>query len=507
MRCEVCAAERKGMMKITQPNGRRSGSGRVGWLTGLLALLLLLGTLASCGKKPPTPDPGTGETDSDSQTEPVTEAPYELPVKKYGGAELKLLIPPGKIWQFEEHAVNTDILNDAIFKRNSELEFAYEIQLKQIYKGNDSTEYNAALNAEMTSQSGSYDICFYPNVYGMIGMVVSSHYFRNLTDMDSIDLSQPWYVQGWNDPCTIEGRLYGAVSYGSVEPMSGAVGVFFNKDMYGSVFDSDPDEMYDLVDAGGWTLEKLEQLSAEAKGDTDGDGVTDRYGLSADFKGSLLVYSLGAEYVVKNESGEYQLNFEDEHNVNVFQRLFRFLNSDSFLYVSGTIFDNNKTFTEGTVLFNLNSFDNGHRIKASEINYGVLPYPKYDGEQKHYITVNAAMGFFSIPTTVDDAEFSAMLLNGLAYYSYEIIRPVYKETFLKKGVSLQSKDSHMIDLIFDSITPDFSYIFRVSFGNHDSKIYRMMIEKNTGYAKYCRENVDLWQSQLDIILGKKEASD
>lgn len=495
-------------------------------LTLLTTLLILLVPLVSCkkdaGKDPPGSSevPGDISVDGGSETE---EPPYTLPERDYEWRNFNILIPPGKVWEFEEHAVNTDLLNSLIVQRNTRVEFAYKVSLNYIKKGNDASEYQAVLNAEMTGQNGDYDMCFYPNVYDTsASMIVNSQYFYNLTDMDYIDLSQDWWVQGWNDPCTINGKLYGAVGYGTVQPMSGAVGVFFNKDIYTEVFadnalgiDSNYESLYEFVENGAWTFEKMSTMSEMAKLDVDGNGIMnelDRYGLTADFKGTYLLYSMGSEYVIPDEEEGYVLNFGADHNLDVFEKLYAFLTGGSFRYTDD-MFTNNKSFTEGLALFNLNSFDNGNRIKmgATSFDYGILPYPKYDTEQKDYITVNASMSYFSIPTTVDDLEFSQIMMNAFNYYSLEVIRPKFADTVLKYGISQDVKDAKMIDLIFDSLTPDFSYIFRATLDHHDYHIYNMIVQPSTQkyktYSTFIKGNTDYWQKQLDTILGKTTAGE
>lgn len=468
-------------------------------LTFLLAMLLLLPIVTACGNDTQEPTDTSGD---ESVSEAESDAPYELPEKDYDGRKLRILVPPGKIWQFEEHTVNPTVLNAALFSRNTAVEFGYGVELEYVYNGENASAYNKLLNAELTAQLGSYDLCFYPNTYGMIGMVVNSNYFSDLCTSKYIDFSREWWGHDLNSVTTINGQAYAAVGYGSIELMSAAKGLFFNKDLYREVFNADPSELYTMVRDKQWTLERLSQMSIAATRDLDGNSEmseTDRYGMTADFNAIGLIYSLGATFVTKDQNDSYVLNFSDEHNVDVFQALFTFLNSGSFLFVREGFQKNAELFNNGTVLFSLNTFDNGVRIQGQGINYGILPLPMYAANGS-YNTAHAA-SYFSIPTTVNDAEFSEILLNAFHYYSYEKIRPAYRNTVLQVGISQQAADAEMVDLILDSLAPDFSYVFRASFGYHDNAILNLILAKDTGYAGYYRENKETFQAQLNTILG------
>lgn len=482
-------------------------------LLGLLVLSMLLATLAACGKKPadstvPSGDATDSATDSTGTSE--AEKPYELPVRKYDGRKFTILMPPGKIWQLEEHQVNPDALNSAIFSRNSELEFAYDVDITPMYKGNNALEFNQTVHTELNAQTGAYDVCYYPLEYGMIGYISQSRYFYNLLEANYLDLECDWWLQDWNDILTMNNKLFGICGYGVVEAMSGAVETYFNKTIYNELYsESDYSELYQTVDAGKWTIEKMTEMAMTAKRDADGDGTMnpdkDRYGIVSNGIAYALLYSMNSEYIIPDETEGYVLNFKGEHNVDVFQKLFRVCNSDYYLHMTEWLAPN-QVFGDGRALFQISAFDQAYRIMQTGVDYGILPLPKYDEAQTRYYTVNNAKGCFAIFTTCDDFDYSSMLLNAWNYYSYNIIRPQYKDSFYKYQVGKESEDSRMIDLVFKSMSPEFAHAYGTSFGNVAGKIYSLILNKDTGYSTLYSSNKDTWQSQLDIILGKKAAA-
>lgn len=361
----------------------------------------------------------------------------------------------------------------------------------------------------MKSQSGDYDICYYPLSYGMIGYISQSRYFYNLLEVDYIDLSCDWWLEDWNDTLTMNNKLYGINGYGVVESMSGATEIYFNKTIYDGLYpDSSYSELYKMVDDGKWTIDRMMEMAETARNDLDGDGVmgeTDRYGIVSSNIAYVLLYSMGSEYIIPDENEGYVLNFNGEHNIDVFQKMFRLCNSDYYLHMNEWLAPNT-VFGDGLALFQISAFDQAYRIMKTGVDYGILPLPKYNEAQTRYYTVNNATGCFTIFTSCDDLEFSAIMLNAWNYYSYEIIRPQYKESFYKYNIAGESEDSRMIDLIFENMTPEFAHAYGTSFGNPAGKIYSLILNKDTGYTSFYKGNEDTWQSQLDIILGKKEAA-
>lgn len=486
-------------------------------LTLLLALLMLLSVFAACttvGNEPNQSNSGTTQAPTNSTGDPnqppAQKPPYELPERDFDGDVFNILVPPGKIWQFESHSVNPEVLNEVIMERNMEVEFGYHAVVEPIYKGNSNLEYNQLIHQELNAQTGDYDAVYYPTSYGMIGYINQSRYFCNLLDNQYIDMDCDWWLKDFNKLLVMDNKLYGVNGYGVVESMSGTTAVFFNKTMYNSLFSETGDytDLYKMVDAGKWTLDQMQAMAEVAKDDKGNGSMGDEddvYGVVSNSISYVLLYGMNSNYIAKNGESEYALNFNEEHNLNVFEKLYRFCNKDFYLNMTDWLAPNT-VFGDGRALFQITAFDQAYRIKNTGVDYGILPLPKYDEAQTRYYGVNNATGCFAIPTTCDSVEFSSIMLNAWNYYSYQIIYPEYKESFYKYNIAGESEDSTMIDLIFNSWTPEFTHVYSVSFSNPAGKIYNMILQKNTGYTSFYRENQEIWQDQLDIILGKKQAA-
>lgn len=76
------------------------------------------------------------------------------------------------------------------------------------------------------------------------------------------------------------------------------------------------------------------------------------------------------------------------------------------------------------------------RLREMEDEYGILPYPKYDGAQAGYFSSPCCMSLYmAIPVTDNDTERAVVIVNALSYESYssdQSFRNILKLTLPKK---------------------------------------------------------------------------
>jgi hypothetical protein len=89
----------------------------------------------------------------------------------------------------------------------------------------------------------------------------------------NINLSRPWWDQDMNRDFSIGGRLFFTSGDFSFNQYSATIPIFFNKQLHA---DLDLDCPYELVNSGGWTVEKFGEQAREALADLDGNGRFDR---------------------------------------------------------------------------------------------------------------------------------------------------------------------------------------------------------------------------------------
>lgn len=106
-------------------------------------------------------------------------------------------------------------------------------------------------------------------------------------------------------------------------------------------------------------------------------------------------------------------------------------------------------FSEGRVLFNVAGLVRVTVFRSMETDFGILPMPKLDKDQKEYNSIVSLSNAnsISIPTTAD-AERSGAVIEALSAESYYTLTPAYYDTVLKTKAARDEVSSDMLDIIF-----------------------------------------------------------
>ena len=370
----------------------------------LLAALMLLPALAACNRGGKG---GAGTTEPIETQPPVVE--YALPEADLNNEEYVFMTVWGKIWQFESYQSNLDILNVDLMKRNKAVEEKYNCVVKLEYK-DTRNDFLEAINNEMLTQDGAYDVVMVPNGWGTgIG-----GYFVDLVAQNNVALDQPWYCQQWNDVATIRGRLNHATGYGSVEFMSNTSCTFFNTELFAKV--ANGENIFDVVDNGDWTLEKMLQWNTDIKNDVNEDGMdeeTDTYGIIVDGdSGRHLMQNWGGRMILKNPGEDPVPDFYYSQNILNFEAMYNLFNKTEGVIDKKSYDKSAEFFCQNRALFMLSNFTNSKMLRLGGMSdYGVIPNPKFDKAQADYIATTSGCTGFSIRRTAQNLEVSGMLLN------------------------------------------------------------------------------------------------
>ena len=125
-------------------------------LTALLLCGLL--TLSACGGAAGVPDTTSGASDDapDETTAPVVT----LPVKDFGGKTFRIagFSLWGDHWIFSDE-LNGDVLNDAVYRRNSAVEETYNVKFDCVVKDQSPEQVRTLVTQSVTAGDGS--VCVY----------------------------------------------------------------------------------------------------------------------------------------------------------------------------------------------------------------------------------------------------------------------------------------------------------------------------------------------------------
>ena len=478
-----------------------------------LAILLLL---ASCGSSKPdapaatTAPSGGGET---AATEPVKTEPEFLPDDlpadlDFKGQTITGLYRTDVVDSFYVAEQTGDVVNDAVNAANRAVEERLNVKLKvDTMNGSANADRTPFMNAVTNSVQAGDDAW---QLIGVLAyncpMLLQKGIFLDLLGVKHLDLDKPWWTDGLTDIAIVNGKLYFASGDISLEMTQRIFCMLFNKDM---LDDMKYDNLYQIVNDGKWTLDKLKELSAAAANDANGDGVMspgDTYGfICNDYNHTCgFVASLGMTVTTPDKDGVQHLDFGTEHDVNAISAVQKLLstatgvlyNSESDAGDTPTAPTNRAMFMEKKVaVITAEFYHVSTYFREMESEYGVIPYPKYDENQKDYLTVaRNVYSTFSIPTTCKITDAVGAMMEALASQNYRTTSRVYFETALKVKYARDNESSQMYDLIKEGMRFNFGYTF--------NGVENIIINR---YMDICKNNTKEWSSEYATYKDGAEA--
>ncbi|MBO5219836.1 MAG: extracellular solute-binding protein [Clostridia bacterium] len=346
---------------------------------------------------------------------------------------------------------NGEVFNDAVFKRNQYLSETYGISVSVSYSANTSgTELGTAILAG----DDSYDAAF-PMARTAAGFAQEGA-LADFSSLEYVNLNSPVWNKTFNDNLTIGGKLYYATGDVSVNAFQSTRCFLFNKDLIEKYKLESP---YALVKSGKWTYDRLAEMSAAASADLNGDSAmyeSDQWGfiMQKPTAGLPLFFGSGENTTVM-ENGLPVISLGKERANNVFERIKDML-SDEKVYYIGEDAVIKQMYADGKGLFYTGVINTTSDLRASDIDFGLIPAPKYDASQEFYRAyadgwcISPAV----IPVSAKNVERSGFILQAMAEASAEMVRPAYYDIVLT-GKNLRDKESaEMLDLLCANFTLD-----------------------------------------------------
>ncbi len=428
----------------------------------LLLAALLLASATACGSETTETTQTVTDTTVQETSEPETPG-YVAPALDLAGDELHILnfdyLFNMYIYiDFEEQT--GDSLNDLVYERNRKAEEQFNctiVEDKLAYTdwGKSFVELADTLINDVIAGTNTYDAAYMCVSQRM--ELITKNYLLDLREIDSLQLDGNWWHNKLNDTLQIGGKQYIASGALNLMPYDVMTSIFFNKDMH---IDYGLDDYYTLVREGKWTLDKLiEDCQAVAMPNSDGkwdfkeggDGV---YGIAihTDFPAHFL-YGSGIQYVTE-ENGKYILNVESDRMYAAAERISDLFDAKTGVAVgqsgvSGADFYET-IFGAGRSLFLMDELKGGISLRNSDVDFGLLPAPKYTEDQESYITdLTQRTMFFCMPVSNTHAEETGIVIDSLTYESQQQVVPEFFDSYLAhKG--LRDEDSYEMLQIMES---------------------------------------------------------
>lgn len=507
-------------------------------LSALLAAILSAGALASCSGGSDTPDtqnttaPNANATDTTAPAEETTpgttarsEAKDNLPADLRFEGETINIVYRNEDWYANWDMIGTDnsgdIIWDAIWQRNLNVEERFGIELN-IQPTSTIGLNNVANELKQLVFAGSdeYDIiCSTANTTVQQALYP---YLYELSEMENLDITQPWWRTNGIESLSFDGKHYRYLMGDHMLNDYLKCGVmFYNKDIYENV-NGDPDAMYQTVLDGKWTLDKLAELTESAYADANGSGaedVGDTFGLMVP-KGYTeatvhMVYGCDIETFKRGDDGLPDLSvFNNEHTIGIIDKMNQVLHQTKGVYLSDASIDGSpKYFAENNSLFWSGRLTNAvsATMREMESDYGVLPMPKYDEDQKEYITlIHTSATVTCVPKSVSASRASILgaVLEGWASEAYRTVITPFIESALKLKYSRDALSGQVIDIVFENPVISFVDMYGSSMNQIlDTAVLSQITSGKNNFASVMAKLASPAQKSLSNYIEKNVTSD
>lgn len=468
----------------------------------------------SCAKED-TSDDTLGEftISTDADMSKTLSVPEEL---DYGGRQFNIL--GCSDWGVDEFSVEDadmgDVIAAATVSRDDFIENYLNVKINvERIKGqfNDRLAFAQTVENTVQSDAEAYDlIASYSQVAAILatrGLLV------DLNKTEYFDSEKAWWPDFMYDICTVNNRTYHISGDASINMLYYMQAVLFDS-VKMSEYGISEEDVYELVDNGGWTLEKMFELSANIS--TSNDEIWD----DSDF------YAIGMESVVMLDSFYFATGMKTVEDVDGVVKVSDDILSEkaltiydmvySSIFVDHTLRLNDPNIyvhllKEGRCIFNVSTIIQMKTTLANvETKIGVLPFPKYEES-----TEESNMGYrtlvsnphtqFSIPNDLDADEVtvSSAFLETMGYVTYTNVTPVVYENVMKLRYAKDENSSRMFDILRSGATTEMSHLWYNSFTRAPSSMFRNALEKESlSWVSYYKQNYESDMKNTVIELNK-----
>ena len=490
----------------------------------IFALTLILSTVfsSSCASKETentesNVEEATDQLEDTAESEEDVKLPFEPTIIDLGGRAFTFADCG---WGAETTSEQRDVLaeeetgeiiNDAVYTRNMVIMDMFNCTIAE-QKYTDPSQLQSGITKSVKAGDAQFDAAYIR--FGNLAPLVTGNYLIDLKTMPNLDLTQPWWDQNGISMNSINNRLFSV--NGDIQILDkGAINAFiFNKKLQAEY---QIEDLYALVKSGKWTLGKLLELSRQISNDLNGDGAmddNDRYGLLY-YRDSIPAFLTATdEYIARKDENDIPyLSFNNEKVYNALESIYEVIYDETVAFHTmrafgdaGFIIDGTRMFQNNQALLMYIRMTEIETLRGMEADFGVLPFPKYDENQKNYLSlVNASIGStLAVPTTADP-DVSGAVLEAMAYESRYTLLPAYYEVTLKTKISRDNESEEMLNIIFSNMTYDIGGIY--SFGGIVGELMYHTMNFGRAMASFYEKNEAKTQRDIDKLVDSILALD
>ncbi|MBQ8641352.1 MAG: hypothetical protein IJ480_03975 [Clostridia bacterium] len=482
----------------------------------LLLIAMLASGLASCGNsaEETAADTAAADTAAAETTPDETALKPDIPDADLEGYSFRVYTRDTDHHIKEVYALELtgEVVNDAVYQRNLNVEEKYNVQLEavEVTEDPESTMMNEFSRIVMAGED-AFDVALMHTVHA--GSVAISGVAYNWNDVPYVDFEKPWWNSVIAEELNFNNMLFLAVSDYCISAIDYTWAMLYNRDM---AEDNGIGDLYDTVEEGAWDFDTFNTLARTVAVDTNGDGVqdyNDQYGYVTHFNSATLnwAFAFDMKYIVRDENDEPYILPQSDKMMDITEKIYSlYFESGAAMYCSDAIVkDMGKAshdlavadfFKEGKSLFaalRIYVIDN---LRDMEGEFGIIPFPKYDQAQEAYYThVDGHAPLMILPKTLQNTENAGLVMEALAYESNQLVVPAVYEIVLQSKYARDEASSRMLDLILDGRVYTFGYMYD-NWKGMQWTLTNLMSQKSKDYASYYAKQLKSAETQLKAII-------
>lgn len=480
----------------------------------LVSIMLVLAMLLpSCAQTTTEDTETTGTTISADETVEETEEEIkdDLPETNLDGYEFRMLVSNEEMSKFFfASEFDGEVVNDAIRTSilNTENRFGCKISAV-IQDSVDEGAYTTVVRNSIATNDNFFDVAEMHDT--LSGAMSLENVFLNLHEVNHLNFSQPWYPSNAVESLTVDGKLFLYSSAMSYKGLHQTRILYMNKTMLNNRGLASP---YEDVFNGTWTLDKLSTLTKDVYNDLNSNGLQDeedQFGFTVHQWFDGWMDSLGLHTIVSDPDEVLKLGIGDERTYSIVEDMYNWVFGGNDVYIcklkSGDVKSESDIFSEERSLITYGEISTSYlTYRLTDVDYGMLPFPKYDENQEDYISFYTDR-FFVIPATAQNVDTIGLLLEAMSAEGYREIYPAYYEIALKGKYAQDNESVRILDIINESRMMSISYVYYSSpftsiFGNLFSAA-----TPSADFASFYQKNLKSSQKALEKLIATFEDLD
>jgi len=396
---------------------------------------------------------GDTEPDNINDREAVGDG---LPDIDFDGYIFRIITREDFIDSIVAYEQNADVINDAFYRANIAVEDRFNVKIQAI--GNPDPA--GAASKFIKSNDDAFDLVFEFGDASIVAPMLQGC-FINLYSLNHLDFNKPWWPKNTVDSLTFNGKMYMYSNSMTTLGMDWTRALFINKGMAADMGVTVP---YQDVFDGTWTLDKMTKLTKDIYRDVNGNGEKDGedlYGYVFTGRYFCSIEPFGIQ-IVKKTGNTLELDVLSERTIKAVDMMY-----DLMIESKGTYYNNEHDtisvdmFSNGQCLIAYSQLGMARsHLRFSDVDYGILPFPKLDETQETYYTGNHDR-VFAVPTTAPNLDRTAVMIEAMSAEGWKKVFPAYYEIAMKNKYLSDEESIKILDLLYSTRVLDFTYVYGI----------------------------------------------